>query len=144
VHDSPKELGDLSLGFLGDFANSSVSPSTCVSNFSTNCKGKADEKADIDANREHFFILNSSLQLKSVRVATSGLTADMTVGCSFTSRIVKCDAGDTKCVVGSIGTVAGNCTLTGVYEQQRWWLCESHFSGAQVPLGFKAFFSRPE
>ena len=30
LHDSPKELGDLSMSFLGDFANSSVSPSTCV------------------------------------------------------------------------------------------------------------------
>ncbi len=68
LHDSPKELGDLSLGFLGDFANSSVSPSTCVRNFSDSCRGKADEKGDIESNREHFVIPGSSLRLQNVRV----------------------------------------------------------------------------
>jgi hypothetical protein len=31
--------------------------------------------------------------------------------------------------------------LTGVYEQGRWWLCDSNFNGAVVP-GFRSFFSR--
>jgi hypothetical protein len=141
VHDSPKELGDLSLGFLGDFANSSVSPSTCVKDFSSNCRGRDDEKSDIEANREHFLILNSSLKLKSVKVGANATTGDMTVACSFTSRITKCDPGSTGCVVGAVGTVAGDCTLTGVYEQDRWWLCTSHFSGAQVPLAFRSFLA---
>ncbi len=56
LHDSPKELGNLSMAFLGDFANSSVSPSTCVRDFSDGCRGKADEKSDIESNREHFVI----------------------------------------------------------------------------------------
>ena len=30
LHDSAKEIGDLALRFLGDFANSLVSPSTCI------------------------------------------------------------------------------------------------------------------
>ena len=57
LHDSPKELGDLSMSFLGDFANSSVSPSTCIRDFSDSCRGKADEKADIEWNREHFVVV---------------------------------------------------------------------------------------
>ena len=143
LHDSQKELGDLSLAFLGDFANSSVSPSTCVRNFSDSCAGKAEEKSDIESNREHFAITNSSLRLQSVRVGTSGLTADMSVACSFTSRIVKCEPGSVGCVVGSVGTVAGDCALTAVYEQQRWWLCTSNFlNGVPVPLAFRSFFSR--
>jgi hypothetical protein len=142
LHDSPKELGDLALGFLGDFANSSVSPSACVRNFSDSCRGKADEKGDVEWNREHFVIVGSSLRLQNVRVGTSGTTADMSVACSFTSRIIKCEPGDKACVVGSVGTGDGNCTLTGVYEQQRWWLCESHYAGKDMPPGFTSFFSR--
>jgi hypothetical protein len=142
LHDSPKELGDLALGFLGDFASSSVSPSTCVRDFSDNCRGKVAEKADIEWNREHFTIMGSSLRLQNVRVGMSGTTADMSVACSFTSRITKCEPGDKACVVGSVGTGAGDCTLTGVYEQQRWWLCESHYTAKDMPPGFKSFFSR--
>jgi hypothetical protein len=141
LHDSPKELGDLSLSFLGDFANSSVSPSTCVRDFSDSCRGKADEKADIEYNREHFSITGSSLRLQNVTVAPSGMTASMTVACRFTSRIIKCEPGSVGCAVGTVGTVAGDCALTGVYEQQRWWLCTSNFvNGVQVP-GFRSFFS---
>ena len=144
VHDSPKELGALAMTFLGDFANSSVSPSTCIRDFSDNCRGKADEKADIESNREHFTILNSSLRLRNVRVSSNRLTGDMTVACSFTSRIVKCDPGSSGCVVGSVGTVAGDCALTGVYEQNRWWLCTSSFFGSQVPDGFRSFLPRKD
>lgn len=141
LHDSQKELGDLSLAFLGDFANSSISPSTCIRDFSDSCRGKAAEKSDIESNREHFVITGSSLRLSDVRVRETGLSANMTVACSFTSRIIKCEPGSSGCVVGSVGTVAGSCLLTGVYEQGRWWLCESNFDGKVVP-GFGSFFSR--
>jgi hypothetical protein len=77
-----------------------------------------------------------------VHVASNNVQADMNVACSFTSKIKQCAAGDTKCVVGSVGTVAGDCTLTGVYEQQRWWLCDSHFTGSTVPAGFQMFLKR--
>ena len=140
LHDSPKELGDLSMSFLGDFANSSVSPSTCIRDFSDSCRGKADEKADIEWNREHFVVVGSSLRLQNVTVGANGMTGNMSVACRFTSRITKCEPGDSGCAVGAVGTVAGDCRLTAVYEQQRWWLCSSNFDGAQVP-GFRSFFS---
>jgi hypothetical protein len=141
VHDSPKELGALAMTFLGDFANSSVSPTTCIRDFSDRCNGKAEEKGDIESNREHFTILNSSLRLRNVRVASNRLSADVAVSCSFTSRIIKCDSSIAGCVVGSVGTVAGDCALTAVYEQNRWWLCTSSFSGSQVPLAFRSFLA---
>ena len=103
VHNSPKELGDLSMAFLRDFANSSVPAEAAVRDFTDSCAGKADEFNDIKDNREDFDILGSSLNLRSVRVASNNLRGDMTVACSFTSRIKKCDAGDTKCVVGAVG-----------------------------------------
>jgi hypothetical protein len=143
VHDSQKELGALSLAFLGDFANSSVSPSTCVRDFTDSCPGKADEKRDVEHNREHFTIVGSSLELKSVQIASDAMRANMTVACRFTSRVDKCEAGSSGCTVGSVGTVAGDCALTAVYEQQRWWLCTSNFFGANVP-NLRHFFGRKE
>jgi hypothetical protein len=143
LHDSPKELGDLGLTFLGDFANSSVSPSACVRDFSDTCRGKADEKADVEYNREHFTIVGSSLRLQNVRIAASAMTADVNIACSFTSRIIKCDPGSVGCVAGVVGTAAGDCALTAVYEQQRWWLCSSRFlNGVALPAAFRSFFSR--
>lgn len=141
VHDSPKELGDLSIRFLTDFANSSVSASTCVRDFSDSCRGKSDERGDIEANRVHFDILSSSLTLKSVAVAPSALTANMVVACSFTSRIKACDPGDKACVVGDVGTAHGDCILTGKYENRRWWLCDSHFNGKFLG-SIRNFFGR--
>jgi hypothetical protein len=141
VHNSPKELGDLSMRFLSDFATSSVSASTCVRDFSDSCRGKVDERGDIESNRVHFEILSSSLTLKSVAVASSGLTANMVVACSFTSRIKACDPGDKACVVGDVGTAHGYCILTGKYENRRWWLCDSHFAGKLVG-SIRNFFGR--
>ena len=87
VHDSPKELGDLSLRFLTDFANSSIPASVCVRDFTDSCKGKAEERVDIESNRVHFEVMSSSLNLRAVSVGASGLNANVTVACSFTSRI---------------------------------------------------------
>ena len=145
VHNSQKELGDMSVQFLSDFATSSTPTATCLRNFSDSCPGKAEERGDIDNNRELLEILSSSLNLRSVTVASSRLTAKMSVACAFTSRIVKCppaSPGSSACVVGSVESVRGDCTLTGVYEQKRWWLCDSHFSGESTAAA-RRLFGRP-
>ena len=141
VHDSQKELGDLAMQFLNDFAQSGVPASTCVRDFSDSCRGKAEERGDIEANRLHFEILNSSLTLRSVSVSSSGLSANVVVACSFTSRIKACDPGDKACAVGDVGTARGDCILTGKYEERRWWLCDSHFIG-RLAASLRSFFGR--
>jgi hypothetical protein len=133
VHNSPKELGDMGVLFLSDFASSSTSSSTCLRNFSDSCPGKKEEKIDIDSNREYLDILSSSINLRSVTIGSSRTTAKMSIACAFTSRIVKCPPpgpDSSACVVGAVESVKGDCSLTGVYEQRRWWLCDSHFNGA--------------
>jgi hypothetical protein len=142
VHNSPKELGDLSLQFLSDFANSSIPASVCVRDFTDSCKGKAEERSDIEANRIHFDILNYSLALRSVNVNPTGLTANITVSCTFNSKIKVCDPGDKACVVGDVGTAKGDCLLTGKYEERRWWLCDSHFVG-RLANSLSRFFGQP-
>jgi hypothetical protein len=141
VHNSPKELGDMALRFLGDFANSSVSPDTCVREFSDSCQEKEVERDQIEDNRRDYEILSSSLSLRNVNVSSDRMSANMRVACAFTSRVRACVSGTSvpNCSVGATERVAGDCLLTGVYQQNRWWLCESRFDGQLLP-SMRGFF----
>jgi hypothetical protein len=140
VHNSPKEIGDMSVGFLRDFATSAIPADLAVRDFSDNCKGKADERSNVADNRVYYQILASSLNLLNASVATSRMNGNSKVACGFTSLVKACQPGRLDCKVGSTEKVAGDCVLTSVYEQRRWWLCDSHFeNGVNVPLA-RAFF----
>ena len=148
VNNSPKELAELSLRFLGDFAASSVSPDRCVSEFSDTCgSGKKDEFSNISENRHDFQILASTLRATSVELPPSLITAKVHTFCAFTSRVITTQPQSGGCQVAgacpfnSVQSVQGDCWTTNVYEKGRWWLCESHFTGSSVPTAFeRAFF----
>lgn len=149
VNNSPKELADLSMRFLTDFANSSVSPEKCISEFSDVCgAGKQDELSNIKDNRHDFLILASTLRPTSVELAASRTSAKVHTFCSFTSRVITrepqsegCTIVPGSCPFNSVGTGEGDCWTTNVYENGRWWLCESRYTGASTltPL-MRAFF----
>jgi hypothetical protein len=140
VHNSPKEIGDMSVGFLRDFATSAIPADLAVRDFSDSCRGKAEERSQIADNRHDYEILASTLNLVNASVATSRMSGNSKVACGFTSIVKVCQPGRPTCKVGSTEKVAGNCVLTTVYEQRRWWLCDSHFEdGVDVPLA-RAFF----
>ena len=141
VHDSEDELGDMAMKFLKNFATSSVSADVCVQDFSDSCAGKQEEYQDIVWNRSDYLILDSSLRLEEVDVHSDRKHADISVACSFTSKQLACTKGESPCVIGSVGTATGTCAMTGVYQQDRWWLCTSHFNGT-TPLSMQAFFGR--
>jgi PKD domain len=133
VNNSPKELADMSLRFLGDFVNSKIPPDKCVAEFSDSCRGKQDEFADIDDNRHDYEIIASTLRSTSLTIASNRVTATVHTFCSFTSKVITTQPRDEpcqngKCPLGSIqGPVTGDCFTTNVYQNGRWWLCESHF-----------------
>jgi hypothetical protein len=151
LNNSPKELAELSLRFLGDFANSKISADKCVAEFSdatsTCARGKKDEFNDIEDNRHDFEILASTLRHTGLTIAPSRLSATVHTFCSFTSKVITTQPRDESCLngacpYGSVGTATGDCWTTNVYEQGRWWLCESHFmskSGLLSPFE-RAFF----
>ena len=144
VNNSPKELADLSIRFLDNFAHSQVSPDTCVSEFSSNCNGKKDELSDITGNRHDFLILSSTLRHTSIDPAAVHAKTTVHTFCAFTSRVitkdpVTCSVAD--CPYDSVQSVQGDCYTTNVYEQGRWWLCESHFNASHAITAFeRAFF----
>jgi hypothetical protein len=141
VHNSQKEVGDLSLQFLSDFANSSLSAGVCLRNFSDTCPGKIEERDDIEDNRARYDILASSLSVRNVTANLSTGTAKSTIACSFTSRTKKCDIDDDLCIIGDVATGRGDCLLTAIYEKKGWWLCDSHYIG-RLPASMRGFFSR--
>jgi hypothetical protein len=154
LNNSGKELADLSLRFLGDFATSSVSPEKCVSEFSDTCNGKKDELKDIIDNRHDFLILASELRTTGVDIAASRTAATVHTLCSFTSRVITsdpwsegCKNDPGSCLFNGVGTAQGDCVTTSVYEQGRWWLCTSKFNPTGSLTRFaRAFFGirRPE
>ena len=154
VNNSTKELADMSLRFLGDFANSRVSADKCVSEFSDSCSGKKGELDDITANRHDFEIIGSTLRPTSVLIQPTRTVATVNTFCSFTSRVITttpqsegCKNDPASCKFNSVQSVQGNCWTTNVYQNGRWWLCTSNFSGSSAVTAFeRAFFGirRPE
>jgi len=128
VHDSRAELAELVDSFLDDFEDSSVPPSACVRNFSSasdRCsRGRRSELADIEFNRDNYIMLPASRHsAATVTITEPWARAEMRASCTFVSRIMS---------TGQTGTASGTCRLTGVYEQDRWWLCESSFTGTST------------
>lgn len=148
VNNSPKELADLSMRFLTNFANSTVSAATCVSEFSASCSGKSDELKDITDNRHDFLVLDSTLRPTSVEIGSSQTSATVHTFCSFTSRVITptpqsggCLAVPGTCKFNTVQTVKGDCYTTNVYETGQWRLCTSHFAPQSGSSAFaRAFF----
>ena len=127
VHDSPRELSSLAVAFLTDFANSSVAPETVVRDFWEGCPGRGAELEDVRDNRQYYEILGSQIGTPGVTLDAARLRANIAVSCQFTARANSCPPDEPRCVPGTIGISSGECRLTGVYEQRRWWLCDSTF-----------------
>lgn len=146
LNNSPKELAELSLRFLGDFADSKASADKCVSEFSDTCaRDKKDEFEDITNDRHDFLHLASTLRHTGLSISADRRTATVHTFCSFTSRVITtnpqsggCVNSPASCPFNGEGTAQGDCWTTNVYEKGRWWLCASHYT----PTGSLTAFAR--
>jgi hypothetical protein len=126
VHDSVAELASLARTFLDDFIDNSVSPPDAVRNFSDGCPGKQSELQDVQRVRTLFTMLgSSSYSIRSVTIVEPWVRGGIIARCEFRSR---------EKATGAEGTARGTCTLTAVYESNRWMLCDSHFNGPMSSL----------
>jgi hypothetical protein len=130
LHNSLKEVGDMSRQFLLDFSDSTLAPSNVVRDFYDGCPGKADELADVTKNRKDFVILSSTIG--PADPVSVGFNAGCVVpkygtragdGCA----VVQCEWHDKELSTGLLGTTKGPDYLTAVYRNNRWWLCNSDF-----------------
>jgi hypothetical protein len=132
AHDSDAELRKISIEFLVYlFGNSSISPSACLVDFSDACRGKQDELRDIEHNRNTFVILSAEATIASVSISPDRQAAEVLAPCVFRDREI---------ATGGEGTSRGDCFLTAVYEQNRWWLCSSSFLNGSRQISMLEFF----
>ena len=140
VHDSPTELGDMGLRFLGFFTDSSLSPEACLVDFSDNCRGKAGEFEDIEDNRAHYEILDASFGPPRISYTAGATAAEVLIETRITSRIINC-SGIPDCTVGSLESAYFDAYLPAVYEADRWWICASNARGLDaVSPAMRRFF----
>jgi hypothetical protein len=132
VHDSTAEISRMALTFLIDyFGNSNVSPDACLVDFSDLCPGKARERGDIVDNRLKQVMLSSQATIQAVHFNGDLTFAEVFAPCTF--RSISRETGKT-------GTVTGDCYLTAIYAQSRWWLCESLFNNGRIIEFFRRVF----
>lgn len=121
THDSVAEISRIVRTFLVDyFGKFEVSPDACLVDFSNSCPGKAAERRDIVDNRARtdLRIVSAEARVESVEI-----NGDRT----FAWIVAPCTFRDVRRSDGRELVQTGDCLLTAVYEQGRWWLCDSNY-----------------
>ena len=125
-NDSVREITTISTRFLTQlFATYTVPANQAVVDFSDSCQGKSDELSDVANNRINFHILSGTYSDVSVDLNADRTFADVSGTCVFHDIPLNPSAP----FYGKSEKVQGICSLTAVYENWRWWLCDSHFRG---------------
>jgi hypothetical protein len=126
-NDSYRDVTKISMRYLTElFPNFSVTPQQAVQDFSDSCPGKAQELIDVQTNRANFKILSGTYTNVVVTMNSTLTSADVRGTCTFVD--IPTDPKNPN--FGKQETVSGTCTLTAIYENWRWFLCDSRFAGS--------------
>jgi hypothetical protein len=121
VHDSEAEMKELARKFLLDlFGNSNIPPIACLVDFSETGRcaaGKQAELEDITENRK-------LVEIKSGKIHSQQFVSE---GPNNARVISVAEFFSVWKSTGEGGIAIGDFTVTGIYELNRWWLCESTF-----------------
>ena len=129
LHNSVEEVRSLVMEFLNEFADSTIPAERTVRNFSNSCPGKAAELRDVASNRMTHIITAHTYGTPDVSVAFGGTCRSKAAdACARTSV----HWPSTRISGNRQETVKGTSTISGVYRDSRWWLCESSFDGAST------------
>jgi hypothetical protein len=138
LHDSAKEVGDMSRQFLLDFSDTRIKDADLIMrNFSEQrCPNPRDVQNERSDVINHF----TNFQTVSFRIGTPAVTVKFGGVCTFRNR-----PGDACAIVPSFwdaidvrdrsrGAVDGNDFLGATYSSvdARWWLCSSDYQGRSV------------
>jgi hypothetical protein len=126
LHDSANEVANLALLFLEEFADSTIPAATTVRNFSDTCRGKADELSDVTTNRETVRINSHTYGAPSTTVAFGGLCKGKASDACVVTTV---EWNSTVKLTGAIDISKGVSTISGIYRDSRWWLCDSLYDG---------------
>ncbi len=130
VNDGIREMRQLAETFLADFSDSTKSAELCVRNFTDSCPGKRDELAQIQDNRRTLVIVSEMHRVGDVQMNASPFTCTAPTGKASCALVVSPVQWISRLRSnGSVECVRGDSWLTGVYERNQWWLCDSNFFG---------------
>jgi hypothetical protein len=122
-----EEMRNLAMEFLNEFADSTIPAAQTVRNFSDSCPGKAAELKDVTNNRVSHRITGHTYGPTAVTVAFGSLCRSKTAdACALTSV----EWQSIRIATNQLEIVKGTSTISGVYRDSRWWLCDSSFDGA--------------
>jgi hypothetical protein len=138
LHDSVKEVGDMSRQFLLDFSDTRLKDADFIMrNFSA---GRCPNPRDVQNERSDVTNHFTNFQTVSFRIGTPIVTVNFGGVCTFRNR-----PGDACAIVPSFwdaidvrdrsrGAVDGNDFLGATYSavDARWWLCSSDYQGHTV------------
>ncbi len=126
LHDSREEVGNLALLFLNEFADSTIPAATTVRNFSDSCKGKSDELKEVTNNRATRIINKHVYGTPAVTVAFGGSCKSRTVDACVVTAV---EWNSTVIATKQEEIAKGTSTITGIYRDSQWWLCDSLYDG---------------
>jgi IPT/TIG domain len=141
VHDSLKEVGDISKDFLELFSQSAVPADTVVHNFMDGCgqggTGKQDERNQTADNRRNYNIVNWRVGDPRVTVSFGGVSpyrarrgdAWAAVDVTWVSACLRRDTTIGCAAAGATRTDVGVDWVTARFDvpTNRWWLCDSDY-----------------
>jgi hypothetical protein len=127
LHNSVAEIGALALEFLKEFADNLIPAATTVRNFSDSCPGKASELEDVTFVRDTRHINSHVYGTPVATVAFGGTCRSKAADACVVTPV---EWNSTVKPSGPIEIAKGTSTISGVYRDSRWWLCESAFEGA--------------
>jgi hypothetical protein len=138
VHDSAKEIGDMSQAFLEAFSRQLGTTET-LKDFSRTCDGGRGyqlEFGDVQDNLDKRTITAWRVDQPTVSFAFAAANAcpiDGTFGDACAAHFVRWS--DVEKSTGTPSTVEGTDYVSAVYETDRWRLCHSRFDGRNVLTG---------
>jgi hypothetical protein len=134
VNDAKREMTGNSESFLTDFSSASASPDSSVRNFADSCTGKATALDDIAAHRATYSDVSVKYQLDTYLRSVGWANCTAPEGWARCALLVyKVDWVRTRRTDGVVEQVSGTASLRGIYEGDRWWLCEARFSSTAPP-----------
>jgi hypothetical protein len=126
LHDSAREVANLALLFLEEFADSTIPAETTVRNFSDSCPGKFAELSEVTENRKTRVINSHIYGPPAVTIAFGSRCATKTVDACVLTAV---EWNSTVKDGNKLEIAKGISTITGIYRDSRWWLCDSLYDG---------------
>jgi hypothetical protein len=134
VNDARREMAGNSESFLADFSSSSASPDFCVRNFADSCSGKRTALDEIAAHRATYSVVSVKYHLDSFLRSIGWANCTAPEGWARCALIVyNVEWVWTRRADGVEERVRGTQSIRGIYEGDRWWLCEARFSPTTAP-----------